>query len=269
MSGAFLQIQNLSCGYGRDVVLEDITFSVRRGDLATIIGPNGTGKTTLLKTIPGLIRPVRGQVLMEGESVPDMPGQVRAGKIAMVMQTLESIHMTVEEYVLLGRLPYFRPYQFFEDRADREAADTYMAFTHILHLRKAPLSRISSGERQLAGIAKALVQEPDLLLMDEPTAHLDISHQARIMDRVAEMKNRYGLTVIMVQHDLNLASEYSDQVVLLDKQEKRLFCCGTPGEVITRDNIRAVYRTDVAVAPHPHSGRPGIFIQRQDERQSR
>jgi iron complex transport system ATP-binding protein len=261
MTPPFLDIARLSCGYGSQMVLKEISFSVQKGDIVTIIGPNGCGKTTLLKTLPGLIPALGGRVNMQGQDMKKMPRALRARTIAMVMQTLESIHMTVEEYVLLGRLPHFSSWQFLENEADRDLARSFMTFTHIDHLKRSPLSCISSGERQLAGIAKALVQEPALLLMDEPTSHLDISHQAQILNRVKTMKDRHGLTVVMVQHDLNLASEYSDQVVLLDKNTSTVFKYGTPEAVITRDNIRAVYHTDVVVAPNPHSGRPGIFIK--------
>lgn len=263
MRRSFLEVRGVSCGYDREVVLKDISFAAEKGEILTIIGPNGSGKTTLLKAIPGLVRPAAGDVFLEGRPILDMPGPERAAKVAMVMQATESIYMTVEEYVLLGRLPYFKPYQFFEDKNDVETALKYMEFTHILHLRKAVLSQISSGERQLATIAKALVQEPDLLLMDEPTSHLDISHQAQILKRVEEMKTRYGLTVVMVQHDLNLASEYSDQVVLLSKDQKTIFSSGPPETVITRENIKEVYHTDVVIEANPSSGRPGIFIRKE------
>ncbi|MBF0205208.1 MAG: ABC transporter ATP-binding protein [Desulfamplus sp.] len=259
---AFLEIQNLSCGYDKKVVQKDISFIVEKGEILTIIGPNGSGKTTLLKTIPSLVKSISGKVLLAGRKIDTMPLLERASQIAMVMQAAESVYMTVEEYVLLGRLPYFKTYQFFEDKKDLDAALKYMEFTNILHLRKSPLSQISSGERQLATIAKALVQEPALLLMDEPTSHLDISHQAQILKQVVKMKNLYGLTVLMVQHDLNLASEYSDKVVLLDKKSKTLFRYGTPGEVITRENIKEVYHTDVVVETNPHSKRPCVFIRK-------
>ncbi len=262
MTRPFLEIQNLSCGYDQKVILKNLSFSAEKGEILTIIGPNGSGKTTLLKTLPGLIKSLSGDVLLEGKKIDEMSSSERAARIAMVMQAGESLYMTVEEYVLLGRLPYFKPYQFFEDQRDLDVAEKYMTFTQILHLRKSPLSQISSGERQLATIAKALVQEPALLLMDEPTSHLDISHQAQILKRVLEMKHQYGLTVIMIQHDLNLASEYSDRVVLLHKQQGTLFTCGTPEQVITRENIQEVYHTDVVVEANPLSGRPGIFIRK-------
>lgn len=263
MTASFFEIENLSCGYDRQItVLSGICFSAEKGQVVTIIGPNGSGKTTLLKTIPGLIRPKAGRVLLDGQSIADMSGRDRSVRIAMVMQSMESIYMTVEEYVLLGRLPFFKPYQFIEDTRDIRAARQYMDFTGILHLKDSPLSHISSGERQLATITKALVQEPRLLLMDEPTSHLDISHQARILDLILEMKEKTGLTVVMVQHDLNLASEYSDRVILLSKREKTLYRSGVPEAVITREHIRAVYDTDVVVTPNPHSGRPGIFIRK-------
>ncbi len=262
MTDVFLDIRDLSCGYGGIPVLDRISFSVRKGELATIIGPNGAGKTTLLKSIPGLVSPMAGEILLSGKDIHAMPPAQRALKVAVVLQAMESVYMTVEEYVLLGRLPFFKPYQYFEDKTDLDAARTYMEFTGIAHLRSSALSEISSGERQLATIARALVQEPELLLMDEPTAHLDISHQALILELVTTMAASRRVAVVMVQHDLNLASEYSDQVILLDKKSRSLYACGAPKAVITRENIRAVYDTDVAIETNPHSLKPGVFIRK-------
>ncbi|THB72948.1 MAG: ABC transporter ATP-binding protein [Desulfobacteraceae bacterium] len=244
------------------MVLHHINFQAQKGEVVTIIGPNGSGKTTLLKTIPGLIHALEGYALLDQEDLSQMPAKLKAKRVAMVMQPMESIYMTVEEYVLLGRLPYFKTYQFIEDPSDIRAADKYLEYTGISHLKGESLSRISSGERQLATIAKALAQEPELLLMDEPTSHLDISHQAQILKLITDLKQQHDLTVVMVQHDLNLAGEYSDQVILLDKETQTLYKSGSPKEVITEAHIRAVYHTDVVVESNPHSGRPGVFLRK-------
>ena len=148
--------------------------------------------------------------------------------------------MTVEAYVLLGRLPFFKPRQFFDTRRDRELAREYMEMTGIAHLAQSSMDRISGGERQLAALARALTQEPDLLVLDEPTAHLDITHSSKILELICGLRRRLDLTVLMVIHDLNLAAEYSDRLVLVSKDKGGIHTAGTPETVLTRENIHVL-----------------------------
>jgi iron complex transport system ATP-binding protein len=260
MKEAILHIHNLSCGYGENIILRDIGFSAYKGEIISVIGPNGSGKTTLLRAISNIIKPEKGEIRIQGENLEKIPRRRLAGKIAVVAQAVEPAHVTVEEFVLLGRLPYFRKYQFFETQNDITLALKYMELTDTLKLKDSSMSEISGGERQLASIARALVQEPILLLLDEPTSHLDITHQVQILELIKRLNRELGLTVLMVLHDLNLASEYSDRLVLLNGSSGYIYKDGVPEQVITKESIEKVYRTEVLIKKNPLSGKPYVML---------
>jgi iron complex transport system ATP-binding protein len=171
--------------------------------------------------------------------------------------------VTVEEFVLLGRIPHFRAMQFVESRHDRDVASRCMELTDTLRLRDKPIQHLSGGERQLAQIARALAQEPRLLLLDEPTAHLDITHQVTVMDLLRKLVRELDLTVVMVLHDLNLASEYCDRLALIS--QGRVFKTGVPRDVIDYRVIEEVYKTVVVVNENPVSGKPYVLIVPEEE----
>jgi iron complex transport system ATP-binding protein len=173
-----LQITDLQGGY-KNFHLKDVNFQLNRGDFAGIIGPNGSGKSTLLKLMMGDLKPSNGKVLFAGSDLSRMTALKKAQSIAVVNQRIADTSMTVLEYVLLGRIPYRQMFQFFERKEDIAKAERYMEMTGILQYRNAPLSSLSGGEQQLAAVTRALTQEPQLLLLDEPTSMLDISHQCR------------------------------------------------------------------------------------------
>ena len=173
--------------------------------------------------------------------------------------------MTVREYVLLGRIPYYKRFQFIETDRDIALADRYMGLTGIEDCRDKRLNELSGGQMQLAAIARALVQEPKLLLLDEPTAHLDITHQARILDLIRRLNRELVVTVLMVLHDLNLASEYSHRLALI--KDGRLIACGQPDRVLTYNIVEDVYNTVVVVDKNPLSGRPHVFLVTEEQRQ--
>jgi len=259
-ANALLDLKNVSCGYGGKMILSDINLSVSAGEVVSIIGPNGSGKTTLLRTISNVLSPEAGDVYLHGRKVKTIPRKDMAQKVAVVAQTVDPAKMTVEEYVLLGRLPYFRKYQFLESKKDTLIAEKYMTLTDTFRLKDALMSEVSGGERQLASIARALVQEPTLLLLDEPTSHLDITHQAQILSLIHRLNRELELTVIMVVHDLNLASEYSGRLVLLGKDHGGIYSSGTPEQVLTPETIYEVYTASVQVEKNPVSGKPCIFL---------
>lgn len=257
-----VKIEDITLGFGRRQVLSNISFDVPAGRIVSVIGPNGAGKTSLLRTVCGNLAPFKGNIVLKGKKTAIQTRAALARQMAVVRQTQAPMPIKVQPYVLLGRLPFFKPFQFFETRKDRELARHFMTVTGILDLADSPMDRISGGERQLAALARALTQEPEFLVLDEPTAHLDITHQARILDLISGLRDRLGLTVLMVIHDLNLAAEYSDDLVLLNKERGRIHAIGTPEEILTRENIQAVYHTPVRVEKNPESGRPCIFIDR-------
>ncbi len=265
MTQILLETEGLCTGYGNTKILDNISFKVNKGKMVGIMGPNGSGKTTLLKTIAGAILPMAGNIILQGRDITKIPLKERAKKIAVVMQFQQAAYMTVEEYVMMGRLPFFKPFQFFEAREDLDRVHKYLELTHTLELKDLPFNRISGGERQLVSIARALVQEPLLLLLDEPTSHLDIGHQKKILDLIDSLKDTLGITIVIVLHDLNLAGEYSDTLVMLDETTQTIFSHDRPERVITKETIQQIYHTDVLIVENPITAKPGIFLTRQKQ----
>jgi iron complex transport system ATP-binding protein len=253
-----IRLEKIQCGYGPKIVLDGIDLEIKKGEFVGIIGPNGSGKTTVLRAITRLIKPVRGKIFLDDRDIYSLNHQEIAQQIAVVSQNLPVITMTVKEFVLLGRIPYYRNLQFFENKQDLIAADRAMIMTDTERLKDHFMSEMSGGEVQLAFIARAIAQEPSLLLLDEPTAHLDITHQVSILDLIKRLNRQYNLTVIIVLHDLNLASEYCDRLVLMDsgKIQKAV----TPEEVLTYNDIEEVYHTVVVVEKNPLSGKPFVLV---------
>ncbi|HSO87576.1 MAG TPA: ABC transporter ATP-binding protein [Draconibacterium sp.] len=255
---SFFKIEDFSCGYPDRFVLQDIGFEIEKGQFVGIIGPNGSGKTTLFKGISGELITLKGSSVLNGKLIQKMNLREKAQNIAVVTQNIEIGNMTVEEYVLMGRIPYQRQFQFFETREDIAVAEKYMALTGVADLRDKNMNSLSGGEQQLAGIARALTQEPQLLLLDEPTSHLDITHQVQILNLIRRLSENLGLTVLMIIHDLNLAGEYCDSLIMLQKGNLRKM--GTPHEVLNYQDIEAVYDTVVITRTNPVSGKPVVFL---------
>jgi iron complex transport system ATP-binding protein len=257
---AVLKVDRLFFGYKNRPVLNNVCFDVRPEEFMAVIGPNGCGKTTLIKTVLNSETPDKGVIQISGKDVTNLTNKEMAVHMAAVHQTIDPASMSVSDYVLLGRMPFFKPYQFFETRTDLEIARHYMALAGVAHLSDEKMTQISGGERQLCAIARALTQQPDLLVLDEPTSHLDITHQKSILDLITRLKKECSLTILMVLHDLNLASEYADRMVLLSKETGSVFSSGTPDTVLTEKNIQTVYQTQVRVRPNPISGKPWIYL---------
>jgi iron complex transport system ATP-binding protein len=258
MKETLLTVEDLCCGYGKKRVLHDMSCTVSRGERIVIIGPNGCGKTTFLRAITGILKPQNGKILLEGKNLSSIHPKRLAQEIAVVSQFVEPVLMTVSEYIHLGRLPYYRKYQLFETRHDEAIVQKYMELTDLIQLKETPMNKISGGERQLVSIARALAQEPALLLLDEPTAHLDITRQMQILELIKQLNEELKLTVIMVLHDLNMASEYAGRLFLL--YQGSIYKTGSPEEVLTYQTIEEVYRTTVVVEKSPLSGKPYIFL---------
>ena len=258
-----LAIDKLSFKYNKKTILKDISFTTDPGEFISIIGPNGSGKTTLIKIISKINKPEKGKIYIKGKDIQTMSNRQLARHIAVVMQSVEPVSMSVEEYVLLGRLPFFKKYQFFETTKDIRLAHKYMELTGVLKLKDASINEISGGERQLAAIARALTQEPELLILDEPTSHLDITHQVQILELLKTLTKTLNLTVLMVIHDLNMAAEYSDRLVLLNGKNGTIYQTGPCEQVMTEKSIQDVYNTKVRIQKNPESDKPCIFIINQ------
>ncbi len=257
MGPEILSIQNLCCGYPK-FQLSQINVNIRKGSFSGIIGPNGSGKTTLFKAVTGTLGLKSGKILLSGKNLQSFSLRQRAQNIAIVGQFIEAGEMSVEDYVLMGRIPYHSRFSFFESEEDFQLARKYMEMTGTWRFKDQPMSELSGGEQQLAAIARALAQQPELLLLDEPTSHLDITHQVHILNVLQQLNQEMGLSVLMVIHDLNLASEYCDELILINRGE--IHTQGTPEEVLTFQNIEDVYQTVVVTQNNPLSGKPAIFL---------
>jgi len=260
-----IEIKGLTCGYGKKTILHDVDLSVQKGQFFGIIGPNGSGKTTILRAITRLVKPVKGSILLDGVDMKDLHFGDVARKIAVVSQNMPLIAMTVREFVLLGRIPYYRKLQFYERDEDAAIAGKVMELTGIGHLKDSLMSEMSAGEVQLAFIARGLAQQPKVLLLDEPTSHLDITHQASVLDLVRRLNRQEGLTVIIILHDLNLASEYCDSLALVGNGSIKK--TGRPGDVLDYKTIEDVYKTVVVVRQNPLSMKPFVMIVSEEVRE--
>lgn len=257
MSAPFFHIDSFSCGY-EQFQLDAIDFGLEKGSFTGIIGPNGSGKTTLFRGITQTLPSLSGKIILQGQDLKSLSSKQRAQKIAIVSQFEPISQISVYDYVQMGRLPYNHRLQFFERPIDKQIAQHYMELTDVIDLKNKWMSELSGGEKQRAAIARALTQEPALLLLDEPTAHLDITHQVRILDLLQKLNDEMKLSVLMVIHDLNLASEYCGHLIML--HEGRIFTKGDPSEVLRFETIEKVYKTPVITRINPYSGKPIVFL---------
>lgn len=260
MSSNILNIQNLCCGYPK-FKLSDVQFEIPKGSFAGIIGPNGSGKTTLFRAITGTLSIISGKILLNDKNLRSLTPRMRAQNIAIVSQFIDAGEISVEDYVLMGRIPYHSRFSFFESEEDFRISQKYMEMTDTWQFKDRLMSELSGGEQQLAAIARALTQQPELLLLDEPTSHLDITHQVHILNVLQQLNQELGLSVLMVIHDLNLASEYCDRLILVN--QGKIHTQGTPEEVLTFQNIEDVYQTVVVTQNNPLSGKPAVFLASQ------
>lgn len=253
---AILRMESVCFQYPGREVFHGLTFGLEEGEVLGLIGPNSSGKTTLLKLMDGLLNPRRGKVFLEGKDLRKVPRREVARKIAVVPQEMEApFSFTAGEIVLMGRAPYMGRFGW-EKQRDLKIAREGMALTDIAHLEKRPFAELSQGEKQRVLIARALAQEPRVMLLDEPTSHLDINHQVEINGLIRSLNVEKNLTVMNISHDLNLAAEYSHRIVLLSSGS--IYAMGTPSMVITEENIRRVYETMVMVEKNPVSGAPRV-----------
>jgi len=253
-----MKIENIVCGYPGSFFLNKISFEIEKGIFTGIIGPNGSGKTTLFRGITGDLTLKSGNIYFENKNLSEYTNKQRAQKLAIVNQKIEVANITVEEFVLMGRFPYKKPFQFLETKEDYLLAERYMKMTGVFQLKDKLFSELSGGEQQLVSIAKALTQEPQILLLDEPTSHLDIAHQVKILNLLQKLNKTYKLTVIMIIHDLNLAGEYCDNIIMMN--EGRIHISGTANEVLNYKYIEEVYKTPVVTRENPISKKPAIFL---------
>ena len=270
LEGTAIEVEGLSFRYyakegrGRTWTLDHLSFHVDAGEILGIVGPNGSGKSSLLKILSGLLRVGEGDVLLGGTSLQKQSQADIARLVAVVPQEYAQVFpFTVAETVLMGRFPH-RTVRWWsmgigdETASDLASAHQAMVDTDVVSLADRLVSDLSGGERQRVVIARALAQEPKILLLDEPTAFLDINHQIEICSLVARLRAERQLTVVLVSHDLNVASQYCDRVLML--KEGQLCRIGSPEETIRPEVLRMVYGCDVVVDAHPQTGRPRVTM---------
>ncbi len=244
-----INARQLSYSYGHLRGLEDVSFSVQQGDFFIIIGPNGSGKTTLLKCISGILRPRTGRLEILGAAVQGYSRKSLARSIALVPQTAPvDFPFTVTEVVLMGRSPHLGILGV-EHQQDLERARQAMDFTGVASLAHRRLDQLSGGERQRVMIARAICQGPRIILLDEPTASLDLAHQVRVMDLMERLRHEKKVTILMSSHDINLAALYGNRLMLL--KEGHVVSIGPPAEVLTFQTLEAAYGCPLLVDKSP------------------
>lgn len=255
-----LRILGVTCGYGAHPVLQDATVLIHKEDMVGIVGPNGSGKSTLLRTMSRVLRPSLGKVLFEEADLYQIPAQIVAKRIAVVSQEQGlNFPFSVEDVVMMGRTPHIKRFQR-ETSSDREVVQRVMELTDITFLAHRPVNELSGGEKQRVLIARALAQEPSVLLLDEPTSYLDINYQLEIMELLVRLHRDQGITIVMVLHDINLASQFCNSLLVV--KEGKIYAAGTPQQVITSDFIKDIYGCDVRVESQAPGGRPIIILSK-------
>lgn len=252
-----IRTKGITFGYGQGNILEELTFAIDKGSFISIIGPNGSGKSTLLKNISAELTPEKGGVFLENQDIFKLKKKRLAQQMAVVPQnTGVDFAFSVMETVLMGRMPHQKRFQG-ESEKDLAIAKWAMELTNVWSLKDRLVNELSGGERQRVIVARALAQEPQVLLLDEPTSHLDIQHQLELLELVEHLNRTKGLTVIAVLHDLNLAAQYSGKIIMLN--QGGIVAYGDPAQVLTVDNIRNIYQVEVAVSLNEITGRVNIL----------
>lgn len=258
--GPILTLKHVGFRYTDHWALKDIQLDISPGEILGVLGPNGSGKSTLLKIMGGMLRPQEGQTRLHHHSLSQLKRSEIARIIAFVSQENHfQFDFSALEVVLMGRFPHLRRLQF-EDKGDLEAAYRGMESTHSLELADRSIHELSGGERQRVIIARALAQEPEVILMDEPTSFLDLKFKREIFQLISRLSKDKGLSIVVVSHDIDLAAQYCHRLMLLS--EGSVYCIGSPDEVITRANIGTVYDCPVLVDRNPATGRPRVSLGR-------
>jgi iron complex transport system ATP-binding protein len=247
-----LRISGIDCYYGSIKALDNVNFSVREGEFVGILGPNGSGKTTALRAISRTLKPRVGTIFLDDKNIYEIENREVAKNVAVVPQeSISTFDFTTLDIVLMGRNPYIDRFRQ-ESREDLAIAKRVMELTNTWSFAERPVNELSGGEKQRVIIARALTQEPKILLLDEPTSHLDISNQLEIMDLIKHLCETKKLLIVAVFHDFNLAARYCDSIILL--KEGKIVAVGKSDETLTSENVRKVFSVDTIVKKHPVTG---------------
>lgn len=252
-----LALKNINFSYERELFLKDFSLAIEAGEFFGIIGPNGSGKTTILKLMAGFLKPQAGSVLVFDQAINKIGRNDLAKIVGFVPQeNFFAFEFTVFDVVLWGRNPYLKRFES-PKKSDMDKALAALTFTDILLLKDKSINRISAGERQRVVLARALAQEPKILLLDEATSHLDITHQVEFL-KILKRLNKDGMTIVFLSHDLNLASLVCSRILLLDKGQP--VACEKPEKVLKSELIERVYKVKPYLQNHPETGLPQIIL---------
>ncbi len=256
MNNDVISFQNFSFTYRTHPVLENVNLAIAAGVYVSIIGPNGAGKSTLLKCLNRIVKGGRGAIEILGKDIHGYSQKQIGRFIAYVSQIHEQmIPYTVFEFVLMGRYPYLSPFMPI-GRKQKTIVEEALAMLHIEEFAGRPMTDLSGGERQKVYLAAAFAQQPQILLLDEPTAHLDPKYHIEIQQLISKISKKQKITVLHVTHDLNHIFYWSEQVVAI--KEGRVLFDGPAGQVLTKDNLNRLFQTEFLIAPHPESNIPFI-----------
>ncbi|WP_196809318.1 ABC transporter ATP-binding protein [Rhizobium sp. 2MFCol3.1] len=252
-----LRVKQITAGYGSKVVLDAIEAVIPRGKMIALVGPNGSGKSTLLSTMARLMKPVAGQVCLDGKAIHKMPTRELARKLGILPQNpILPEGMRVFDLVSRGRFPHQGLFKQWSE-ADEAAVQRAMTLTDTLQFADRKVDDLSGGQRQRCWIAMAIAQDTDIMMLDEPTAFLDMRYQVEILDLLYALTRDHGRTVVVVLHDLNCAITYADMIMFL--KDGQLVGDPVPPEACTAQVISSVFDIDVVVTDHPRSGRPFVM----------
>jgi iron complex transport system ATP-binding protein len=255
---SILSVDSLSYKYEEKAVLDQVSLGIEKGEMIGILGPNGCGKTTLLKNLNKNLKPHGGCVMIEGDDISGISKREIAQTVAVVPQSNEiRFAFTVREIVTMGRMPFQESFRG-ETSADLEIIHKAMDQTGLTEFADRYINTLSGGERQRAVIARAITQTPKVILMDEPTLHLDINMQFEVLDLIQKLSRENGLAVIMVSHDLPMVTRYCDRVILI--HDHKVFAMGTPEEVLTKENMSAVFNVDAELEKDPRTGKNTVRL---------
>lgn len=242
-----LEIKDVSCGYGKNAVVKGFSALFKSGEFVGILGANGSGKTTLLKAITGILPLMSGQVYYDGNTIKNLTRLDIAKNFAFVSQHKDGMFYksTVLDIVTLGRLPHLKAFEWNLSKGHIDIVNQALAYTKTVSLKEREMHTLSGGENQRVFIAKALAQEPSVLILDEPTVHLDLGYSIEIFELISKIKKERKISVISVIHDINLACRFCDRIIMIKNGEKAHD--GLVEEVITKDNIRSIFNVDVKI----------------------
>ena len=263
MAKEMLRFENVTLGYGERDVIKDFSCVINEGEFVSLIGPNGSGKSTLIHAITGMVPCKSGSIYVKGRDNAKMTSKERAQIAAVVPQNFQpNFAFKAKEIVAMGRHPFLGRMQS-ESEEDYRIIDQAMAETGTLHLRDRKITQLSGGERQRIIISSALAQQPQLLIVDEPTNHLDIQYNLEVMQLMSRLNKEQGITVFAVLHDINMASRFSDRIIVLDHGV--VTCDGPAREVIREDILKPVYKIDLVVRDNPLTDAAEIVALRSNQ----